>query len=147
MWDKDGGYEIPLSELVIKIAKSEAPCVTILGGEPFDQYYDLYNLIISAKSLGKNIILYTGYEWKDNKIGKHSDEILKYVDVFVCEPYIEEQRNLENHLKGSTNQQIHFLTDKYKAGDIVDGTYVEIDIDNNGSMEMFGYPDDFMGVL
>ena len=144
MWDSAGGDEIQLSELLMKIIKSEAPCVTILGGEPFDQYEDLYNLVVSIKSLGKNIILYTGYDWKNGKIGAYSDKILEYVDVFVCGPYNEEKRSLDNHLKGSTNQQIYFLTEKYRQNDINDGTYVEIDINKNGGVEMFGYPDDFL---
>lgn len=143
MWDIDGGYEIKVQELISLISKSGDACVTLLGGEPFDQYSDLYNLVVKIKELGKNIILYTGYEWQDNKIGAYPDKILSYVDVFVCGPYIEKQRSLENHLIGSTNQQIYFLSSKYRQEDISDGTYVEIDIDKNGGMEIFGYPDHF----
>lgn len=143
MWNADGGYDICLQDMIRLVSESNAPCVTILGGEPFDQYNDLYNLVVKIRELNKNIILYTGYEWKDEKIGAHPDKILNFVDVFVCGPYIEGQRNLKNHLKGSTNQQIYFLTDKYRQEDIKDGTYVEIDIDKNGGIEMFGYPDDF----
>ena len=144
MWDSNGGYEITVQELISLIAKSGDECVTILGGEPFEQYNDLYNLVVKIKELGKNIILYTGYEWKNNQIGNYPDKILGYVDVFVCGPYIEGQRNIENHLVGSTNQQIFFLSDKYKQRDLSNGTYVQIDIDNHGGIEMFGYPDDFI---
>lgn len=143
MWDKNSGYEIKVEKLLSIIANSHDACVTILGGEPFDQYNDLYALVSGIKKLGKNIILYTGYEWKDGFIGGHPDKILEHVDVFVCGPYIETRRTLDNHLIGSNNQQIYFLTHAYRQDDMVDGTYVEIRIDKNAGIEIFGYPDDF----
>ena len=40
-----------------------------------------------------------------------------------------------------------FLTDRYKNEEIINGTYVEIDIDESGKINMYGYPDDFFDII
>ena len=100
----------------------------------------------NIKSLNIGIILYTGYE-KDEILSSSKNSVLSYADILISGRYIEEKRNINNHLYGSDNQLIEFLTDRYKKEDIVNGTYVEIEIDENGRIDMYGYPDDFFDIL
>lgn len=146
MHDFNGGFEAAIEYLIEQIkdavSKYAVDNVTILGGEPLEQLEELLLLMKNIKSLNIGIILYTGYEKKEIE-SSDKIKIMEYPDILISGRYIEEKRNINNHLYGSENQLMEFLTDRYKKEDIINGTYVEIDIDSNGSMSMYGYPDDF----
>ena len=146
----EGGEEISIEYIISQIKDSvikyDINNVTILGGEPLDQLEETIQLMKNIKSLNIGIILYTGYE-KDEILSSSKNSVLSYADILISGRYIEEKRNINNHLYGSDNQLIEFLTDRYKKEDIVNGTYVEIEIDENGRIDMYGYPDDFFDIL
>ncbi len=74
--------------------------VTILGGEPKD-------LVCRIKEeTGQNIWIYSGYMFEEIMMHKKTKEILKYCDVLVDGPFIEEQKDLRLRFKGSKNQRI-----------------------------------------
>lgn len=150
MHDFEGGFYIKTEDLIIQIKeainKYNISGVSILGGEPLEQFEELLKLMKLIKELNIGIILYTGYEKEEIKSSKKT-EIFDYADLLISGRYIEERRNINNHLFGSDNQVMDFLTDRYKNENIVNGTYVEIDIDENGRIDMYGYPDDFFDVV
>ena len=83
--------------------------VTILGGEPMDQVRDtdLKDLVCRIKEeTGQNIWIYSGYMFEEIMMYKKTKEILKYCDVLVDGPFIEEQKDLRLRFKGSKNQRI-----------------------------------------
>ncbi len=83
--------------------------VTILGGEPMDQVRDndLKDLVCRIKEeTGQNIWIYSGYIFEEIMMHKKTKEILKYCDVLVDGPFIEEQKDLRLRFKGSKNQRI-----------------------------------------
>lgn len=112
--------------------------VTILGGEPFYQYDELYKLVSLIKTLDLGIIVYSGYE-KNELIEKKKDSIFSLIDVLIYGRYIESLRDLNLHLRGSSNQVIDFLSKRYNESLIKDGNYIEIDIDNFGRLDIVGY--------
>ena len=70
--------------------------VTILGGEPMDQVRDndLKDLVCRIKEeTGQNIWIYSGYTFEEIMMHKKTKEILKYCDVLVDGPFIEEQKD------------------------------------------------------
>ena len=146
----EGGTEISIENIILKIKEAYSKYgidnVTILGGEPLDQPDAVIELMRNIKKLDIGIILYTGYEKYEIKT-YYKNEIFSLADVLISGRYIEEKRNINNHLYGSDNQSIDFLTDRYKREDIINGTYVEIDIDESGSINMYGYPDDFFDIV
>ena len=150
MHDFNGGIEISIKDLIQQIKDSilkyNVDNVTILGGDPLEQLEELLLLMSNIKKLNIGIILYTGYEKKEIE-ASDKIKIIDYADILISGRYIEEQRNINNHLYGSDNQSIDFLTDRYKREDIINGTYVEIDIDESGSINMYGYPDDFFDIV
>ena len=84
--------------------------VTILGGEPMDQVRDndLKDLVCRIKEeTGQNIWIYSGYTFEEIMMHKKTKEILKYCDVLVDGPFIEEQKDLRLRFKGSKNQRIN----------------------------------------
>lgn len=83
--------------------------VTILGGEPMDQVRDtdLKDLVCRIKEeTGQNIWIYSGYTFEEIMMHKKTKEILKYCDVLVDGPFIEERKDLRLRFKGSKNQRI-----------------------------------------
>lgn len=114
--------------------------VTILGGEPFDQFGELLTLCQKIRELPLSTILYTGYEMIEIQT-KNFSSILNYIDILICGRYIQELRNLKLGLIGSSNQQIIFLTDRYTPYDLPQTNEIEISWDELGRAFLYGYPE------
>ena len=84
--------------------------ITFSGGEPFLQPGPLSVLAAQVNGLGKNVAVYTGYEYEqlrdlarqDAYIGK----LLDLTDILIDGPYVESLRNLELQYRGSSNQRV-----------------------------------------
>jgi len=91
--------------------------LTISGGEPMLQAEALAALLKNIRAqLGLSIIIYSGYYLNELKhMASHRRaiaQILGMVDVLIDGRY-EHSQNDSKGLRGSTNQTIHFLTDRY----------------------------------
>ncbi len=143
-WDFKGGYEMDIESIFTLIKKQrdskewDIKALTILGGEPFFQYDELYHLVSLVKTLDIGIIVYSGYE-KEELIQAQKDSIFNLIDVLIYGRYIESMRDTHLFLRGSTNQVIDFLSTRYNASQIRDGNYIEIDIDHFGGLDIVGY--------
>lgn len=89
--------------------------LTISGGEPIMQAKELSKLIKTIRMMKDiNVVCFTGFLLEDlrniqDDVGIGS--LLQEVDVLIDGPYIEALN--DNHgLRGSSNQKVHFLTDK-----------------------------------
>jgi len=97
------------------IANSSIEGITILGGEPFDQHEALYTLVKEVKEKSDlSIMLFSGYttEVLEKKVSQ-AKAILSMVDIFLEGPYINELTDYSREWVGSSNQKIHFLTQRY----------------------------------
>ena len=142
MWSFETKYEYSIDELVTKIRNTNTiEGVTILGGEPFDQYNECLQLVAQINKLDLSIILYTGYEIEELEETRKTD-ILKHVDILISGRFIENLRTMRGGLVGSSNQQVHFLTEKYSSKDLADRNESEISIDENGKITIYGYETD-----
>lgn len=103
--DLNGGKVVDTEEIVTAIKKNPLLTgITLTGGEPLLQIAPALELAKSAKKIGLNVWLYTGYKFEE--IPSDADELLKFVDVVVDGEYIEELRDLELEFRGSKNQRI-----------------------------------------
>ena len=86
--------------------------VTISGGEPFLQASKLQNLlkIIKEQRPELNTIVFTGFDLEDLDWNE-AKEFLQFIDVLIDGKYIEDL-NDNKGLRGSSNQRIHFLTNR-----------------------------------
>ncbi|WP_370425056.1 4Fe-4S single cluster domain-containing protein [Tenacibaculum dicentrarchi] len=127
-------------ELLTNITKDkELEGVTILGGEAFDQYNELLDLIKEIRKTKLSIILYTGYKITELKREKKT-EVLEFIDVLITGRYVEEKKNIQSGgLVGSYNQEIIFYSKKYSKNDLVELNESEISIDENGKISIYGY--------
>jgi len=121
-----------LAQSIIKNKSIEG--ITISGGEPFLQVSKLNKLlkIIKEQRPALNIIVFTGFELEDLDWDE-AKEFLQFIDVLIDGKYIEEL-NDNKGLRGSSNQRVHFLTNRliqYKEIFENNDRNAEIIVDNN----------------
>ena len=86
--------------------------VSFLGGEPLSKLSDNRKVVIElAKDIrekfpGKDQWIWSGYTLEEIQADDTMKDILKYVDVLVDGPFIEEQKDLSIPFRGSRNQRI-----------------------------------------
>ncbi|MBQ4162555.1 MAG: radical SAM protein [Parabacteroides sp.] len=86
--------------------------ITISGGEPFLQAANLAKLIhlIREENNEFTVIVFTGFYHRELN-WKEAEDLLKVTDLLIDGPYLQEQI-CNKGLRGSTNQQFHFLTNR-----------------------------------
>ncbi|KAF0091665.1 MAG: anaerobic ribonucleoside-triphosphate reductase activating protein [Fusobacteria bacterium] len=78
---------------------------SILGGEPLLQGRDMLELVKAIKmNSGKSIWLWTGLVFEE--LNEIQSEIIKFIDVLVDGPFIENLKDRNLQFKGSKNQRI-----------------------------------------
>lgn len=126
--------------------QNEAPAIegiTLLGGEPLDQFEEVAELLAKCREIDISTMLFTGYEMAEIT-EKKMTSILGDTDILVTGRYDERNRTLNHQWIGSTNQKSHFLSDLHKDFKIEDSNYVEISIDDFGKIELLGFPDELL---
>lgn len=79
--------------------------ITITGGDPLynpEQTQWLLEDLLAQIGLNTNVWMYTGSNWEDIK----DMELMKYIDVLVDGPFIQELADKRLVFKGSSNQRI-----------------------------------------
>lgn len=130
-----------LFELIMN--EKELTGVTLSGGEPFIQFDEVFGLIkVIKENTDLDIIIYTGYKLND-LIKKYGNEFCEYIDILIDGEYIEELDHGEE-LRGSSNQKIHFLSNKYKKAVLKleesQKREIQFDILGNNELFMIGIP-------
>jgi anaerobic ribonucleoside-triphosphate reductase activating protein len=142
-WDEEGGRYMDVGEIITQInSKQEIEGITFTGGEPLQQAGGLLSLAELIKSQGLSIVCYTGYllqDILDNRI-PYAKELLKWIDILIDGKYKEEEK-ASLPWRGSRNQKVYFLTDRYKDLEpltSIEGTReVELNVGND-SLVMTG---------
>lgn len=111
--------------------------VTLLGGEPLDQYNEVLELCKRIHRAGKTIILFTGYTLNEIKCDGKFVDILKYIDVLIDGPFQKDCRDFSRPMVGSQNQNFIFLSDRYSMDDF-GSNKVEIRISPSGIITING---------
>lgn len=116
--------------------------ITISGGEPFLQAASLavlLNKVIESRP-ELNVIIFTGF-LKENLLSKEALSVLSLTDLLIDGRYIDEL-NDGIGLRGSSNQRLHFLTDRllpYKKELLFGKRQIEININDN-RIDAIGIP-------
>lgn len=127
----DGGESIRINDLAKQIISDpRIQDITISGGEPFLQAGQLCGLIDqisqSRRREDMGIIVYTGYtldelhDWPVSDKANDIKKLLDRIDLLIDGRYVQEL-NDGLSLRGSSNQIVHQLTDRYT--DVVDNYY------------------------
>ena len=112
LWEfQDRYYTSPqlVYELITQIAKDHPiDGFTITGGDPLYQANELQQLVVLLGAISEDILVYTGYS-----LNEISADQLNGIAVLIDGEYIE-SRNNNCILRGSDNQSIHILDDRYR---------------------------------
>ena len=121
-WDRNGGHEATVDELLEIIKADEFSNVTFTGGDPLYQVEAFTELAKRIKEeTSKTIWCYTGFTYEEILAEERLSAILPYIDVLVDGPFILELRDPELLFRGSSNQRIIYLHED-PSEDIIPGT-------------------------
>ena len=121
-WDRNGGHEATVDELLEIIKADEFSNVTFTGGDPLYQVEAFTELTKRIKEeTSKTIWCYTGFTYEEILADERLSAILPYIDVLVDGPFILELRDPELLFRGSSNQRIIYLHED-PSEDIIPGT-------------------------
>ena len=105
-WDENGGESISIDVLFKNIVDADMN-VTFTGGDPMlhpEGFIELAQMI--KDNTDKNIWCYTGYKFEDLIQHPIRRKLVELCDVIVDGPYIESERDLSLHFRGSRNQRV-----------------------------------------
>ena len=128
---------IPIDDLVnLIISTKNIEGLTIGGGEPLIQEETVTKLCrqIRDKS-GLSIILYTGYTIDEIE----NSPVLKYIDVLI-DGRFDVSKKIQNDLRGSSNQMIHCITERYSQNNLVPEADITFHLAPTGEMHITGFP-------
>jgi anaerobic ribonucleoside-triphosphate reductase activating protein len=119
----EGGTRVCLSEIVAKV-EAAAQChqvegITLLGGEPLAHASGAAALARAVQQRGLTVMIFSGFTLEEAR--RLPDpavaELLALTDILVDGPYLRDQPESKRRWIGSSNQQIHFLSNRYQADD------------------------------
>jgi len=90
--------------------------VTLSGGDPFDQDLDALNHFVKKLKLeGLSVLSYTGRTLSQlQALGcPDTDALISHLDILIDGLYVE-SLNKGAAWRGSSNQIVHFLSDRYR---------------------------------
>lgn len=144
--DASKGIRLSCADIVELItAAPDIEGVTLSGGEPLLQVQSLLPLLRWIKAEGFTLVCYSGYRLEELNSGVVSlaEEFLTLCDVLI-DGRFDVQEKTPLLWRGSKNQNVHFLTDRYsdfkEAADKTGTKQVEL-IQGNGTLTTTGFMD------
>ena len=122
----DGGIIVNTDYIINEMKKLKLhKGITLSGGEPFLQAKGLSIIAQEAQTNNLDVWCYTGFLFEElmsesNPNYMDNMKLLKYIDVIVDGPFIEEQRNLMLKFKGSENQRTIDVQKSLEAGYVIE---------------------------
>ena len=105
-WDENGGEPVSIDVLFKNIVDADMN-VTFTGGDPMlhpEGFIELAQMI--KDNTNKNIWCYTGYKFEYLMQHPIRRKLVELCDVIVDGPFVESERDLSLHFRGSRNQRV-----------------------------------------
>ena len=138
-----GGEDKSLGDVVEAMTSQDGiEGITLLGGEPFAHAEAAAAVAESAKRHGLSVMAFSGYLLEELRMKPDATAaLLAQIDILVDGPYERDLPDSKRRWVGSTNQRIHFLTDRYRAEDPCwnRSNTLEIRVDSE-SIRVNGFP-------
>lgn len=140
-WSTKPNHQITPTDLANQIRHTPGiEGITFTGGEPFEQADLLAEAIERLHDTGLSLMIFTGYELNE-LTAPAQQRLLDHCDIVVAGRYQKDKRSLTDTWRGSTNQTIHFLSDRYPHIPH-EPVACEVSIDANGRLSFTGFPPD-----
>jgi anaerobic ribonucleoside-triphosphate reductase activating protein len=136
----EGGEMVTVSDLFDRIvALGDAiEGITVSGGEPLQQWRPLLALLRRVRQeTTLSILLFTGYTWAEIQQMPDARALLACADVLIAGRY-DPSQHLARGLRGSANQTVHLLTDRYTTDDLESVPPAEVIITAKGEVAVSG---------
>ncbi|HXG08367.1 MAG TPA: 4Fe-4S single cluster domain-containing protein [Gemmataceae bacterium] len=119
----EGGQAVPAGAVVEQLRSAAAQDgiegITLLGGEPTAHAAGAAFLARAARAMGLSVMVFSGFTLAEIRRmpDPHVHDLLAHTDILVDGPYVRELPETRRRWIGSSNQQVHFLSDRYRADD------------------------------
>lgn len=129
--DFNGGVEVDIEEVINDLKKTKLQRgITFSGGDPMAQAEAVALIAKEMKKDNLDIWLYTGYTFETivkaaSTYRPEWAEVLKYIDVMVDGPFIQEKHDPFLKFRGSSNQRVIDIKRTLASGRIIE--YGEVD--------------------
>jgi anaerobic ribonucleoside-triphosphate reductase activating protein len=134
----DGGRATTVAELAAELDRAPGiEGLTLSGGEPLQQPEAAAALLDAARARGLSTLAFSGYTEGEIRALPGGPAVLARLDVLVDGRYVAGQR-LGAGLRGSANQRIHLLTDRYTLAEVEATPVAEIRIAASGEVVLTG---------
>lgn len=141
----EGGEQIDVEALFERIIKVGVEGITLIGGEPFDQVEECGSLAEKVQGIGMGVMVFSGYAMDYLEKNEKCGRLLKHTDLLKAGPYMQELHTSKHRWIGSSNQQLIFLTERYRNHpDISEDNLQSVTIDlSDGQCTASGWPEFF----
>lgn len=130
------GNGIDVADLAAQIP-ADVEGISLSGGEPLQQAEAAAALLDAARARGLSTLAFSGYTLEEIRGLPGGSEVLARLDVLIDGRYVAPRR-LASGLRGSANQQIHVLTDRYRRSQVEATPVAEIRIGPTGEVVLTG---------
>lgn len=136
--DAASGREVRISDIAAQLAATTGIAgLSLSGGEPLQQPAAAIALLDAARALGLSTLAFSGYAIDEIRALPDGPAVLARLDVLIDGRYVAGDR-LATGLRGSANQRIHLLTDRYQRADVEATPVAEIRISPTGELVLTG---------
>ena len=151
--DPAGGREMTVEDLIQEISgavelaspRPGAPAmegITISGGEPLEQAEALAAFLEDLRRNEPDLsaLIYSGFRRDEIARTPAGRRVLELADVLIDGPFVESLAT-DDGVRGSTNQVLHFLSDRYGPEDFpARPESFEVRIQRDGTVAVTGFP-------
>ncbi len=92
--------------------------MSVLGGEPTEQPEAVAALLCGVQELGLSTVVFSGRTYERLLRDPRCAELLTDTDLLIDGPYVESQRDPSLHWRGSPNQRLLRLSDRFTEQDL-----------------------------
>lgn len=133
-----GGRDIAADELIGQLRSTAGiEGVTLSGGEPLQQPDAAVAILDAARELDLSTLAFSGYTIDEIRTLPGGPEVLAKLDVLIDGRYVAGDR-FASGLRGSANQRIHRLTERYSLAEIEATPVAEVRITPSGEVVLTG---------
>lgn len=136
--DAARGREMRVEEIASQLASTTGiEGLSLSGGEPLQQAEAAVALLDAARALGLSTLAFSGYSLEEIRALPHGPHVLARLDVLIDGRYVSTDR-LASGLRGSANQRIQLLTNRYSLSDVERTPVAEVRISASGEVVLTG---------
>jgi len=119
--------------------------LTVSGGEPFEQAAAVSQLCRAVKEGGLSVMVFSGWKYESIRQCRVQavKSLLNHIDILVDGPFIQDLANKHLLWRGSRNQKIRFLTNRYGPNVLQSSSLSQVEgqLLSGAPLQITGFPE------